>query len=396
VNYFKGEEMKILAVTGNRADYDLMSYLYKLLEQDREIEFRVLVTGAHLSPAFGYSKNAIDKDGLTILGEIENILNADSRKSRIKAASIFMMNAIDLIDSFRPDLMILAGDREEVLAGGMLGAYLSIPTIHFFGGDFVADGHVDNLARHSVSKLATYHFVSIEEHKRRLISMGEEEDRIYVIGNPGLDKFTTEPLVEREALMNRLGIEGFGEYAILIYHSPPDISGENDEIENIFKALEANRVKVVVGGTNTDYNHEAVKKVFDRYRSHKDFFFYQNLDRNLFINLYRNAKFQIGNSSAGILESASIPIPVINVGMRQTKRRAQKNVVFVDGQLEKIDNAIKKVTNPSFLQEISSIQNEYGDGNSSERAYELIKHLDLKKNLFKTYDPLSGIERSSL
>lgn len=386
--------MKILAITGNRADYDLLSYLYKLLDQDPEVDFRILVTGAHLSHAFGYSKSAIEKDGLKILGTIENILNADSPKSRIKAASIFLMNAIDLVDTFRPDLLLLAGDREEVLAGGMLGAYMTIPTIHFFGGDHVADGHVDNPARSAASKLATCHFVSIEEHKQRLISMGEEADRIHVIGNPGLDKFKREPVLEKKVLLHQLGIEGFEDYAMLIYHSPPDIVGDNEEIENIFKALEQNHVKAVVGGTNTDYNHEAVKRVFDRYKDNPNFYFYNNLDRNLFINLYRNAKFQIGNSSAGITEAASIPIPVINVGKRQTKRRAQKNVVFVDGQLQHIDDAIRKVTNTFFLSEIASLQNEYGDGNSSKRAYELMKQINVKENFFKTYDPLSDIERS--
>lgn len=385
--------MKILAVTGNRADYDLLSYLYKLLNSDNDIEFGLLVTGAHLSVGHGYSKRQIEKDSFKIVGEIENILNSDSKKSRMKTAAIFMMNSIDIIDSFKPDLMILAGDREEVLAGGMLGAYMSIPTVHFFGGDHVADGHVDNLARNAASKLATYHFVSIEEHKRRLISMGEEEDRIFVIGNPGLDKFKKEPVLDRKDLLSRLGINGSDEYAILIYHSPSDISGENDEIENIFKALERNRVKTVVGGTNTDYNNEAVKRVFDRYRSNKSFYFYDNLDRALFINLYRNAKFQIGNSSSGIFEAASIPIPAINVGSRQIGRKSQKNVIFVDGQLQHIDDAIKKVTDAVFLKEISSMHNEYGDGNSSERAYELIKKLDLKNYFLKTYDSLSGSER---
>ena len=386
--------MKILAITGNRADYDLLSYLYKLLNQDPEVDFRLLVTGAHLSHAFGYSKSAIEKDGLKILGTIENILNADSPKSRVKAASIFLMNAIDLVDTFQPDLLLLAGDREEVLAGGMLGAYMTIPTIHFFGGDHVADGHVDNPARSAASKLATCHFVSIEEHKQRLISMGEEADRIHVIGNPALDKFKREPALEKKDLLHRLGIEGFEDYAILIYHSPPDIVGDNKEIENIFKALEQNHLKAVVGGTNTDYNHEAVKRVYDRYKDNPNFCFFNNLDRNLFVNLYRNAKFQIGNSSAGIMEAASIPIPVINVGKRQTKRKSQKNVVFVDGQLQHIDDAIRKVTEPSFLSEIASLQNAYGDGNSSRRAYELIKQLNVKENILKTYDPLSDVERS--
>jgi GDP/UDP-N,N'-diacetylbacillosamine 2-epimerase (hydrolysing) len=224
--------------------------------------------------------------------------------------------------------------------------------------------------------------------------MGEEADRIHVIGNPGLDKFKREPVLEKKVLLHQLGIEGFEDYAMLIYHSPPDIVGDNEEIENIFKALEQNHVKAVVGGTNTDYNHEAVKRVFDRYKDNPNFYFYNNLDRNLFINLYRNAKFQIGNSSAGITEAASIPIPVINVGKRQTKRRAQKNVVFVDGQLQHIDDAIRKVTNTFFLSEIASLQNEYGDGNSSKRAYELMKQINVKENFFKTYDPLSDIERS--
>jgi len=384
--------MKILAITGNRADYDLLSNVYKRLDRDQDIELKLLITGAHLSPDFGYSKNQIEEDGFTILGEIENVLSADSKKSRVKAAAIFMLNAVDIIGSFEPDLLILAGDREEVLIGSMLGAYMSIPTIHFFGGDYVADGHVDNLARNAASKLSTYHFVSIEEHKKRLIAMGEDEDRIYVIGNPALDKFQEESVLKKQDLLSELGIEGFDEYAILIYHSPAGAEGKNAEIENIFMALELNRIKAVVGATNTDYNNREVQRVFDKYKNNKHFYFYNNLSRNKFINLYRNAKFQIGNSSSGIVEAASIPIPVINVGSRQMKRRAQKNVIFVNGDLQEISNAISTVTTDEFMKNVYAMHNEYGDGNSSERAYKLIRELNPRTKLLKTTDPLHDEE----
>ena len=384
----KGDTLKILSITGNRADYDLMSYLYGKLNMDKDVDLKLIVTGAHLTLGYEESYENIINDGNNILVSVENILNSDSKKSRAKSTSILLSSIIDPIDSFKPDIIMAAGDREEVIVLSIVAAYMGVPFVHFFGGDFAKSGHVDNLVRNAASKMGTVHMVATEEHKKRLIMMGEDEQRIYVIGSVALDKFREEPFISREDLFKRLRKPVVDEYALLIYHPPSEIVGANREIKNIMEALNDANINTFVSYPNTDFNNSSIRKVFENYSANNNFHFYNNLDRNTFINLYRNSKFQIGNSSSGICESASIPIPVIDVGSRQDSRSAQENVIHISGDYDSIADAIKTVSKNAFSERIQNIKNQYGDGFSSERAYTLIKQIDFSKILLKTNDPI--------
>ena len=148
---------RILGMTSIRSDYDLMSGVYRRLARDPEVDFKLLVSGAHLSPAFGRSVELIRQDGLEILAEIETLISGDSKSSRLKTAAGLLTGALEVVRAYRPDILVYAGDREDVLIGATLGAFLDIPTVHFFGGDHAADGHVDNPVRHATSKLSTAH-----------------------------------------------------------------------------------------------------------------------------------------------------------------------------------------------------------------------------------------------
>jgi len=383
---------KILAVTGNRSDYDLMSYLYRYLNSDPDIEFKLVVTGAHLTSGYRESIKYITDDGNDILICIENILNSDTLSSRVKSMAVFFDSFIDVVAMYAPDMIIMVGDREEIPAAALCGAYLKIPTIHFFGGDYVSDGHVDNLARNVASKLATIHFVPLDIHKRRLIAMGEEASRIHVVGSIALDKYSEEEHVPKQQLLKKLGLEPELDYALVIYHPPTEISGDNDEIENILKALKDKNTNAIISYPNTDTNRSSIEKVYKKYNDESLFYFFNNLDRNTFVNLFRNASFQIGNSSAGIIESASIPLPVINVGSRQKSRLAQENVLFIDGEYDSIVDAIDTVTSTEFKNKIASISNQYGVGKSSQSVYEIIKNEDIEKYLLKMNDPLENLK----
>ena len=177
---------KILAITGIRSDYDLMSGLFRRLEADADIDLRLLVGGAHMSRTYGHTIDQIRQDGFTILHAIESLIDSDSLASRLKTASIMLQGAVDVVANWNPDVIIYAGDREDVWIGAMLGTYLEVPTVHFYGGDHTGTGHVDNPVRHAVSKLSTAHAVTIDEHRQRLLSMGEPDSRIRVIGNVSL------------------------------------------------------------------------------------------------------------------------------------------------------------------------------------------------------------------
>jgi UDP-hydrolysing UDP-N-acetyl-D-glucosamine 2-epimerase len=241
---------KILAFSSIRSDYDLMSPLYKLLHDDEDIDFKIIVSGAHLSYSFGYSVEQIRKDGFEILLEIETLLNSDTGLSRVKSASLLLQNTLETIAKFNPDLMIYAGDREDVLMYAMIGGYLNIPTIHVFGGDHVEDGYIDNPIRHATSKLSTAHFVTLDEHKKRLVRMGEDPKRVFVTGNISLDKFVQyKPLSKSEIKHFFRLYENFDEFSLMIFHpTTEEIEKVDEYFENILQNLLQKNINIVTTG----------------------------------------------------------------------------------------------------------------------------------------------------
>jgi UDP-hydrolysing UDP-N-acetyl-D-glucosamine 2-epimerase len=381
---------KILGITGIRSDYDLMSALFKKLMKESDVNFQLIVGGAHLSPAYGNTVESIKADGIKILGTIESLIHSDSVSSRIKSASILLQGAVDIVANWKPDLIIYAGDREETWIGAMLGTYLEIPTVHFYGGDHTLSGHVDNPIRHAVTKLSSAHFVVNEEHKKRVQSLGEDEKRIFVVGNLSLDNFVNHKKLTDEEMCNSLGLQKMPQkYAIVIFHPDPSEKEIADTIfENILLGLKAQGIFAFVGYPNTDPSNQKIINVIEKMQSDKNFFFYKNLNRDTFISLYKNCSFIAGNSSSGIAEAASIPVPALNVGLRQVGRMAGHNVIFTDSKKESISDALKKITSPEFLNSIKDMKNPYGDGKSCDKALQFIKSENFELMRLKTEDPL--------
>lgn len=385
---------RILGVSSIRSDYDLMSQLYKNLSEDPDVDFGILVSGAHLSPAYGYSAELIRQDGLKIIGEVETLINGDTKSSRLKTASGLLSGSIDIIRTFNPDVIIFAGDREDVLIASIVGGFLGIPTAHFFGGDHASDGHIDNPVRHATSKLATVHFVSIEEHKKRLQSIGEHESRIFVIGSVALDKFYTEKLISKRSLLEEIGVKQHDvddPLALLIFHPvEQEKSLATVYIRNAVEALIDSGHHVLIGYPNTDPSNYEILELISELSKRSEVTIYKNLTRTLFVNLLRNVRILVGNSSSGILEAASLKLPVINVGERQRGRLAGCNVLFVDGELISIKSAIEIIATEEYQSKISSLTNPYGAGASSKIAIEILKTFDFSGMVKKTEDPIDA------
>ncbi|MFK0278786.1 UDP-N-acetylglucosamine 2-epimerase [Ensifer sp. NPDC090286] len=381
---------KVLAITGARSEYGLMSPLFELLRTDPEMELKLLVTGAHLSPLYGHSARQIEQDGFDILLRIESLLDADSRASRIKTASIFLQGAIDTVANYNPDLIIYAGDREEVIMGALIGGYLGVPTLHFYGGDHVQDSHIDNPVRHATSKLSTGHMVTLDQHRQRLIRMGEPAERIHVVGNIALDRFVQNQPDSPEKVCEDMGVgKDFAPFAMMIFHPV----GEEEDVADVYfecilKALQTRGIKTFVGYPNSDPGNRRIISMIDKYRNDINFHFYRNLDAHAFLSIYKNARFIIGNSSSGVIESASVPIPAINVGLRQTSRVAGENVIFCKPEAQAISDAIDLATSDAFRARISGIRNPYGDGDSARKALNIIKRTDWRAMLAKNEDAI--------
>ncbi len=381
---------KILAVSGIRSDYDLMSSLYILLKNHEDISLKLLIGGAHMSKRFGRTIDLIYADGIEPLICLETLIDGDTVSSRLKSASIFLQGSIDSVSAWSPDLIIYAGDREETWIGAMLGAYLEIPTIHFYGGDHTLTGHVDNPIRHAVSKLSTAHFVTTKEHQQRLLAIGEPEHRIFMTGSLAIDNFANQTTLDFLTLSKKLEVSFLDHpYAILIFHpDPSEKESAGIIMKNIMETLLSRDIAICVGYPNSDPANSQIIEVIESYQNNKKVFIYKNLARDEFISLYKGARLIIGNSSSGIMESASIPIPAINIGLRQRGRAASENVVFCDGDRSSITDAINLTESNEFRKTLLSVVNPYGTGNAAKTALKLIVENDFKSMRLKTEDPI--------
>ena len=385
--------MKILSITSIRSDFDLLSPLYDLFIADSSIEFKLLVSGSHLSHSFGLTVNHIVSKNYPILLEVESLISADTSSSRLKTASVMLISSVDSIKSFSPDLIIITGDREDCLMGAIIGSYLGIPTLHMYGGDHCTDGHVDNPIRHAVSKLSSAHFVSHELHKKRLLCMGETSDRIFTIGSISLDRFSNsapQASSGSPSIFDNFLCQS-NKRALVIYHSLGiDVEDPSYTIDNIISSLVECNYNMVILSTNSDPGHASVLSKYhelsERYSERISL--QQSLPNEMFIQLFSSCDILIGNSSAGILEASTFKKPVVNVGLRQTGRIAPDNVVFTSVHKADIISSIKETELISFKSTCDSIVNPYGDGNSAKRALHLIKTINFSTLLRKTSDPL--------
>ncbi len=367
-----------------------MSGLYRALDEAPDFEVGLVVMGAHLSPTYGMSVREIEADAIDIVARVETLLDSDSRSARLQAIGIALTAIVPILHNFRPDLLVYPGDREDVLIGAMLSAYLRIPSIHFFGGDHSTDGIVDNPVRHAASKMSSIHFVTHEVHRDRLIAMGEAPERCYLVGSPALDKFRTTKTYTKEAVLTSIGVHNCSEYALVIFHPLPgheEFAGQ--QFEEILRTLKELGYYTIVSYPNIDSGSKRIIDIIQRWKDEDGVTFYRNLSREVFINVMRHASFMIGNSSAGILEAPSLHLPAINVGERQKERLCSNNVLFVDPTREDIVRAVDIATSQEFRRKLEQTESPFGDGHSVERCVRLLREIPFDQYISKIEDPLT-------
>lgn len=380
--------MRILGLSSTRSDYDLMSSLYKKIHNDDFFDFGIVIAGTHLTPFHDYSINLVLGDNLNVISSVNTLGNSDSNVSQVLSCSLLMSGLVQSIDDFAPDLAFVVGDREDALTFAICLTYLKVPFIHFYGGDHANDGHVDNRVRHAISKLATLHFVSIDEHKERLIALGEDALTIDVVGNLSLDNFMSESFLEKTVLIKKLINIEASKIAFFLYHPMEE---ELQNLENTFPLMVQLLIEqgyvVICGVPNHDPGHKKVIEIIERALNGESCFSISNVSRNDFVNLLRHTDLVFGNSSSGILEASSFGLPVINLGARQTGRYAPENVVFSDLSIESFSSMLKLVKTERFKENLKKVTNPYGDGNSAARVVALLKELDLANLSLVKPDP---------
>lgn len=376
--------MKILAITGARSEFDLLSTLYDKMHDDNFFNFKIVVTGAHLSETFGKTINGIEKKKYPIADTIYNLIDTDEKIGRIISLGNQIPAFAQTFQREKPDLIIVAGDREEAISVSMTGAYMDIPVAHFFGGDIAKDGNIDNSTRYATSKFSHIHFVTLEAHKQTLIKMGEEENRIFVVGNPAIDNIISTPILERKTLSKNIGFDiTTDEYLVLIKHPIiTEVDDQKYQMELILNSILESNIKCLINYPNSDAGNREIINVIDKYVSKYDSLFtFKNLDRLNYVNLLRNATSLIGNSSSGLLEAPSFNLPAINIGSRQRGRISAENVIFIEHDKNDIKNAIETVRNDaSFKAKVEKCVSPYGNGDTTDKVLNVLKNLKIDQD----------------
>lgn len=377
---------KIIAVSGARSDYDLLYKVYDRLNQDERFDFSILITGPNLAETYGFTAKNIENDGFRISGRVFNLVDSNQKIARAVSIGYQIPSLAHILLQEKPDIVLVAGDREEAISVSLTCAYMDIAVAHFFGGDIAKDGNIDNSVRYATSKFAHVHFPTLEEHKQTLLKLGEDEWRIHVVGNPALDRFLeTEECSKHELMQSLAPGKPIEDYCVLIQHSI--ITQVEKQAEHILITLEAIRKSgkhCFVNYPNSDAGSADIIKAYQEYaQKYPDqFTLFKNLGRVEYVNLLRHALFLIGNSSSGLVEVGSLGLPAINVGERQRGRVHGENVLFVDNNEAEIGVAIQKVLNDKeFLDKVKLKKNPYGDGNSSEKVIEILAGVTINSEL---------------
>ena len=362
----------IAAITSSRADYSHLYWPLRDLANTEGVELRLIALGSHLSPEFGNTIQEIEKDGFETAARIECLLSSDSDVGMAKTIGNATLSLADLLGHMRPDLLLLIADRYEMLAPASVALALRIPIAHIEGGE-ISEGAIDDAVRNALTKMSHVHFTSTEEARRRVIAMGEEEWRVHRAGAPSLDHLRRTELLSRDQIERHLRLNLNGSTVLVSYHPVTIAEDTLEEADALFAALENLPDQLIFCYPNADAGS---RSLIDRTRAflerRKAGWVFTNLDPRAYWSLLRHVEILVGNSSSGIMESASFALPTVNVGIRQQGRERALNVLDAEPRVESIVNATRKAQSPEFKKSLEGMSNPYGDGHASERIVQVL------------------------
>lgn len=377
---------RIGVATTSRADYSSLVPLLGLIQSDPDLELLLFVSGTHLDTRSGLTVRQIEADGFPIVDRIPMVIASDTQEAIGKSIGLGTIGFTESLARHRPDLLVIVGDRSELLAIVSSALVLAIPVAHISGGDLTA-GALDDQVRHAVTKLSHLHFVAMEEHARRVRQMGEESWRIHVTGDPALDLLNTVEILDLSQLGQALNVTFTPPVTIVTLH-PTSFSQVpvEDQVASLLSALDRVPGTRVFTASNADFGGEVITQKFKEFvASHPDAVFVPSLGQRNLYSLMTHADLMIGNSSSGIWEAPTFGLPVVNIGPRQDRRYRAKNVIDVDFDAVSIHSAIQKALNPGFKDSLQRLSNPYGDGKATPRILNTIKTIGLDDRLLKKH-----------
>jgi len=382
------KKKKICVVTGTRAEYGLLRWLMDGIQKSDVLELQIIATGMHLSPEFGLTYRDIEKDGYKIDRKVEMLLSADTPSSISKSTGIGLIGFSDAYNELNPDIIIVLGDRFEILSASLAALFANIPIAHIHGGE-TTEGAFDEAIRHSITKMAWWHFVAAEEYEKRVIQLGENPSRVFNVGGLGVDSIKRSKLLSKKDIEKKTKIQ-FGKKNLLITYHPVTLEHQTSQhhfqtMLNVLHLLDD--TYIIFTMPNSDSDGRIIKRKIDEFVTN-------NSDRSISftsmgsLNYLSTLQFVdgvVGNSSSGLAEAPTFKIGTINIGDRQKGRLKAKSVIDCEPTRLSIKQALETLYSSEFQNNLHSVKNPYGDGDASELILKVLINKEIPKETKKEF-----------
>lgn len=380
---------KICVVTGSRAEYGLLYWLMKEIQSDSTLELQVIVTGMHLSPEFGLTWKQVEQDGFIIDRKVEMLLSSDTPVGISKSIGLGVIGFADALECLQPDLLVVLGDRFEIFAASQAAMTHRIPIAHIHGGE-ITEGAVDDAIRHAITKMSHLHFTATESYRRRVIQLGEQPQRVFNVGTPGLDNIFRLKLLDKPQLEEAIDFK-LGKRNLLVTFHPVTLEKATaaEQFGNLLKALDYfEGSHIIFTQPNADADGRVIIGMIEQYRQRfpERIASFVSLGSLRYLSALKYMDAVVGNSSSGLIEAPAFKIGTINIGDRQKGRLCAGSVIHCEPEVDAILNAFKRLFSEEFQKSLDAVENPYGNSGASIKIKELLKSqaLDglLKKNFY--------------
>lgn len=380
---------KICVVTGTRAEYGLLRSLMRLIADDDATTLQLVVTGMHLSPEFGMTSNSIEDDGFKINRRIEMLLSSDSPVGIAKSTGLGMIGFADAFSELQPDILVVLGDRFEILSAVASALFARIPVAHIHGGETTL-GAFDEGIRHAITKMSHFHFTAADEYRKRVIQLGENPDRVFNVGGLGVDAILETPLLTGSELEERLGF-ALNDRTLLVTFHPVTLesSTAGQQFRELLSALRQldNDFRFIFTLPNADTGGRELIRLVNEFVS-------ENSDRSIarsslgqpaYWSAIKHSAAVVGNSSSGLLEAPTLKTPTVNIGDRQAGRLMASSVINCRPTGIEILQAINLAASPGFRHQCTIATNPYGNGGASRKIFKTLMTAELGHDLVKKH-----------
>jgi UDP-N-acetylglucosamine 2-epimerase (non-hydrolysing)/GDP/UDP-N,N'-diacetylbacillosamine 2-epimerase (hydrolysing) len=379
---------RVCVVTGSRAEYGLLSSLMTAIHADTDMQLQIIATNMHLSPEFGLTYQEIEADGFHIDKKVQMLLSSDTANATTKSVGLATIGFADAYEDLKPDIIVVLGDRYEILAAVSAALFYKIPVAHLHGGE-ITEGAYDDSIRHAITKMSHLHFTSTEEYRKRVIQLGEQPDRAFNVGAIGVENIKKTPLLSRRELEENIGFS-LGNKSVLVTYHPVTLENATakQQVENLLEALERlYDYKIIFTYPNSDTGGLMIINLINQFVKKHDeqAIAYTSLGKVRYLSALQYVSAVIGNSSSGIIEVPSLGIPVLNIGNRQKGRISAESVIHCGTTKEEIEKGLGTIFSEQITKRAKQERNPYDKEGTIEAIHCVLKEYPLDNLVQKSF-----------